>query len=153
MRLNEPSFRFEFRLQAGVGDEPFELPFVGAPGGLEVVGKLAWVELGEAATDDPAVELGAEEDEPAALLREPVAERAGQTLEEALPGEAAEVVGHLARAVRSAEMVADEDAQRSTPDVGRRPAKVGQGAEEGDDARIAEAQTGGSGGGRTRRDW
>lgn len=75
-----------------MGYEAVECLLVLPPGSAQRVGHLAGVEPGDAAGDHALVDLGAEQDEAAAVVGELVGEGVGDALEQALAHEAAQVV-------------------------------------------------------------
>src|SRR5262249_32329933 len=89
-----------------------------------------------------AVEACGEEDEAASERGELVAVAAGQAFQQALADEAAEVVGHLAHGVGTGQVLFDQGPQVPGVEAAEDGAELAEGAEQGDHARVGEAEAG-----------
>jgi hypothetical protein len=100
------------------------------------------VQACKAAAEDMVVDACHEEDELPAERSELIAIAAGQSLQKALADQAAEVVGHLAHAVRVGQVLLDQKSQVSGVEAAEDAAELTQGTEQRDHARVAESESG-----------
>jgi hypothetical protein len=109
----------------------------------EGVAELGWaVGLigGKQRRQDPLAELGVEDREPLAVVGEHVAVAVIEAADEPVQAQPAQVVGHLAGAVGAAEQAGDKGAKAPIGYAGDGMQRQAQGAGQGHDAKVPEAQ-------------
>ena len=132
---------------SGLFDAVVERVLELAPGPAEGCGAgdrvgEAGVELGERGVDDPRVGLGEQDGDHPAVVGELVALGAWDAVDEALPAQAAQVVGGLARGV-AGDQAGDELAQAAVRQPVEEVAPVAQAGQQRHHAWVAEPEAGG----------